>query len=62
MASGGTDSLIGIWDLDTLLLRKTISNNDFKVINIDLSFDGKYIAGIFEDEISEKFSIEIYDV
>jgi THO complex subunit 3 len=61
-ATGGSDSLIAIWDMQELMVKKIISNNDYKVITIDNSFDGQYIAGVFEDDINKRFSIEIYDV
>lgn len=60
--TGGTDSLIGVWDMQELMIKKTISNNDFKVLALNTSFDGEFIAGIFEDDINKKYYVEIYDV
>jgi hypothetical protein len=44
------------------MVKKTISNNDFKVLNINLSHDGQFIGGVFEDDINKKWVIEVYDV
>lgn len=60
--TGGTDSLIGVWDMNELMIKKTISNNDFKVQALNTSYDGTYIGGIFEDDINKKYFVEIYDV
>ena len=38
--TGGNDSLIGIWDMNDLMVTKTISNNDFKVVALNISNDG----------------------
>jgi WD40 repeat protein len=38
--TGGSDSLIGVWDMQELMVTKTISNNDFKVITLNCSHDG----------------------
>jgi THO complex subunit 3 len=62
LVSGGSDSLIGIWDMEELLVQKTISNNDYKVVTLSTSFDGEYIAGIFEDDINKRHYMEVYDI
>ncbi len=54
--------MIGIWDMNELMVTKTISSNDFKVISISSSHDGQYLAGIFEDDINKKYQVEIHDV
>jgi THO complex subunit 3 len=59
--TGGTDSLIGIWDMSDFSLIKTISNNDARVIAVSINFDGSLIASICEDDINKKYLIEVYD-
>lgn len=59
--TGGTDSLIGIWDMSDFNLIKTISNNDARVIAVSINFDGTLIASICEDDINKKYLIEVYD-
>ena len=60
--TGGNDSLIGIWDMQDLMIKKVISNNDFKQNALSISYDSNYIASISEDDISKKFYVEIYDI
>ena len=59
--TGGNDSLIGFWDMSEMMPVKTISNNDLKVMALNISHDSQYIASIFEDEISQRYTVEIYD-
>jgi len=61
-ATGGTDSLIAVWNMNSMTVKRTITNNDYKVITLDNSFDGQFIAGLFEDDINKKYYVEIYDV
>lgn len=44
------------------MVKKTISNNDYKVMALGVSHDGGFISSISEDDINKKFYIEIYDV
>lgn len=59
--SGGNDSLIGFWDMNEMMAVKTLSNNDLKIMTLNISHDTQYIAAICEDDIYKKFFIEIYD-
>lgn len=59
--TGGTDSLIGLWDMSDFTLMKTISNNDLRVMAVSLNHDGSLIGSICEDEFNKKYLIEIYD-
>ena len=60
-ATGGTDSLIELWDMCDFSLIKTISNNDARIIAVSINFDGTLIASICEDDINKKCLIEVYD-
>ena len=42
--TGGNDSLIALWDMNSLLVKKVISNNDFKIMALGISHDDKFIA------------------
>lgn len=59
--TGGTDSLIGLWDMSDFMLMKTISNNDARVMAVSLNYEGNLIAAICEDDINKKYMIEVYD-
>jgi THO complex subunit 3 len=59
--TGGTDSLLGLWDMNDFMLIKTLSNNDARVMAVSLNHDGTLIASICEDEINKKYIIEVYD-
>lgn len=59
--SGGSDSLIGLWDMQEMMVFRTISNNDFKVLVLNISHDGQYVASICEDDINKKFYVEVYE-
>jgi|LauGreDrversion4_2_1035121.scaffolds.fasta_scaffold440874_2 THO complex subunit 3 len=59
--TGGTDSLLGLWDMNDFMLIKTLSNNDARVMAVSLNHDGSLIASICEDEINKKYIIEVYD-
>jgi len=61
LATGGSDSLIGLWDMASFMLIKTLSNNDARVMALSLSHEGNFIASISEDDINKKYSIEVYD-
>lgn len=43
------------------MVKKVISNNDFKVMALNISHDGKFISSISEDD-NKKYYIEIYDL
>jgi THO complex subunit 3 len=60
-ATGGSDSLIGLWDMSDFSLIKTISNNDAKVMAVKINFDGSLVASLCEDDINKKYLIEVYD-
>lgn len=59
--TGGSDSLIGVWDMEELMVVKTISKNDHKIITLGTSHDSQFVAGIFEDDINKQFHVEIYE-
>ncbi|CDW72783.1 tho complex subunit 3 [Stylonychia lemnae] len=59
--SGGSDSLICLWDMQEFITFNTISNNDFKVLALNISYDGQYIASISEDDFNKKFYVEVYE-
>ena len=59
--TGGTDSLIGLWDMSDFTLLKTLSNNDAKVMGVGVNQDGTLIGSICEDDINKKYLVEIYD-
>lgn len=59
--TGGTDSLIGLWDMNDFMLMSTISNNDARVMAVSLNHEGNLIASICEDDINKKYMIEVYD-
>jgi WD40 repeat protein len=61
LVTGGSDSLIGLWDMASFMLIKTLSNNDARVMGLSLSQEGNFIATISEDDINKKYSIEVYD-
>ena len=61
LVTGGTDSLIGLWDLADFMLIKSISNNDYKVMSVSVSHEGNFIASICEDDINKKYLVEVYD-
>ena len=42
--TGGNDSLIAVWDLNSLMVKKVISKNDFKIMALGVSHDDKFIA------------------
>ena len=60
-ATGGNDSQIGIWDMNSLMLIKTISNNDARAMAVSLNHDGSLIAAICEDDINKRYLLEVYD-
>jgi hypothetical protein len=60
LASGGSDSLIGLWRMSDLMLIKSFGYNDAKVMALSLNQDGSLIAAICEDE-NKKYLIEVYD-
>jgi THO complex subunit 3 len=59
--TGGTDSLIGLWDMSDFMLMRTLSNNDAKVMGVSLNHEGTLIAAICEDDMNKKYMIEVYD-
>lgn len=60
--SGGTDSVIAIWDFDDFICSGTISTNDLKVKNLSLSADGTQLGALFFDEFHKKYLLDIYDM
>ncbi len=43
------------------MVQRTISNNNAKILCLNVSHDGQFIATICEDDIEKKHLVEIYD-
>lgn len=49
--TAGQDSMITAWDMRDFLPLRSISNNNYKAMQVSLNHDGSLIAGLFEDEV-----------
>lgn len=49
-ATGSTDTLIGLWDLEEFTMLKTFSQSDFAIQELSFSYDGALLAAIFNDK------------
>ena len=61
LASGGSDSIIALWDFEELLCTGTISDSNNQVKNLDFSPCGEYLAAISYDEQDKKYYLDLYD-
>jgi len=49
-ATGSTDTLIGLWDLEEFTMLKTFSQSDYAIQELSFSYDGALLAAIFNDK------------
>ena len=53
--TGGNDSLIGVWNMQELMVERTISGNDSKVLALSVSHDGQFVGAICEDDVNKRY-------
>jgi len=60
-ATGAADALICIWDLEEMICKKVIKNEEYPIRKVNFSYDARLIAAIYEGNNLDIFNVEIGD-
>jgi len=58
-ATGGSDSLVNIWDVNEHVCLRTLDHLNSPVTNISISHDSVYVASANEDTLTNTSSVDI---
>ena len=61
-ATGSADSNLFLWDMYEFAWLRSMKKKDSIINQISFSYDDKYIAAAWWDEVQKKYNVDIFDV